>query len=213
MFGLHDLGLFVGAVLLLNLTPGPDTAYIVARSVAQGRAAGVWSALGIATGCCVHALLAAFGLTALVAASPLAFSIVQYLGAAYLIWLGLRLLFKRVEVAAAPREAAPRGPRSSRQLFGQGLLTNLLNPKVVIFFLSFFPQFVHADSDARASAFLVLGAIFVAMSTVYTCSLAWIAGTVTQRLRSNAGVQRWLERGTGAAFVAIGCKLALARPA
>ena len=211
MLGLHDLGWFVAAVFLLNITPGPDTAYIVARSVAQGRAAGVVSALGIAAGCCVHALFAAFGLTALIAASPLAFAVVQYLGAAYLVWLGLRLVFKRAANDAATAPAEADDLRSARRLFVQGLLTNLLNPKVVLFFLSFFPQFVRADADARVSAFLILGAIFVAMSTVYTCTLAWAAGTLTRRLRGNARVRLWLERGTGAVFVAIGCKLALVR--
>lgn len=211
MLGLHDLGWFVAAVFLLNITPGPDTAYIVARSVAQGRTAGIVSALGIAAGCCVHALLAAFGLTALIAASPLAFAVVQYLGAAYLVWLGARLLFKRATNAAAAAPADADDARSARHLFAQGLLTNLLNPKVVLFFLSFFPQFVRADSGARVSAFLILGAIFVAMSTAYTCTLAWVAGTLTRRLRGNARVRIWLERGTGAVFVAIGCKLALVR--
>ena len=121
MLGLHDLGWFVAAVFLLNITPGPDTAYIVARSVAQGRAAGVVSALGIAAGCCVHALFAAFGLTALIAASPLAFAVVQYLGAAYLVWLGLRLVFKRAANDAATAPAEADDLRSVRRLFVQGL--------------------------------------------------------------------------------------------
>ena len=141
MFGLHDLGLFVGAVLLLNLTPGPDTAYIVARSVAQGRAAGVWSALGIATGCCVHALLAAFGLTALVAASPLAFSIVQYLGAAYLIWLGLKTI--REGNGVPPATVTRSGPARA---FRDGIVVEALNPKTAAFFLAFLPQFVDPSS-------------------------------------------------------------------
>ncbi len=215
MSGVHDLSLFMMAVFLLNLTPGPDTAYIVARSVAQGRAAGIASAMGIAFGCCVHALLAAFGLTALIAASPAAFAVVQYAGAAYLIWLGVRLIVSaRIERDASahdPGRAEAQQVRTMRRLFAQGMLTNLLNPKVVIFFLSFFPQFVHADASGRTGAFLLLGAIFVAMSTAYTCTLAWMAGSLTQRLRASARMQLWLQRGTGLAFVAIGCKLALAR--
>ncbi|WP_063533797.1 LysE family translocator [Burkholderia sp. MSMB1589WGS] len=207
MFGITHLGLFVAAVFLLNITPGPDTAYIVGRSVAQGRGAGLMSALGISAGCCVHVLACAFGLTAVLAASATAFTVIKIVGAAYLVYLGVRLIFAKQEQAA--EQPARRGAdKSLRQLFTQGFLTNVLNPKVVLFFVSFFPQFVSADSNHKVLAFLTLGAVFLAMSTVWSCIVAWVAGTVTQRFSGKPRVKKWLDRGVGGAFVGLGVKLA-----
>ncbi|AOJ70430.1 MULTISPECIES: LysE family translocator [Burkholderia] len=208
MFGITHLGLFVAAVFLLNVTPGPDTAYIVGRSVAQGRGAGLMSALGISAGCCVHVLACAFGLTAVLAASATAFTVIKIVGAAYLVYLGVRLIFSKQEPAAEQSAARRGADKSLRQLFTQGFLTNVLNPKVVLFFVSFFPQFVSADSDHKVLAFLTLGAVFLAMSTVWSCTVAWVAGTVTRRFAGKPGVKKWLDRGVGSAFVGLGVKLA-----
>ncbi|AOK48536.1 lysine transporter LysE [Burkholderia sp. MSMB617WGS] len=208
MFGITHLGLFVAAVFLLNVTPGPDTAYIVGRSVAQGRGAGLMSALGISAGCCVHVLACAFGLTAVLAASATAFTVIKIVGAAYLVYLGVRLMFSKQEPAAEQSAARRGADKSLRQLFTQGFLTNVLNPKVVLFFVSFFPQFVSADSDHKVLAFLTLGAVFLAMSTVWSCTVAWVAGTVTRRFAGKPGVKKWLDRGVGSAFVGLGVKLA-----
>ncbi len=216
MLGITHFGFFVVAVMLLNVTPGPDTAYIVGRSVAQGRSAGLTSALGISAGCCVHSLACAFGLTALLAASATAFTVIKFVGAMYLIYLGARLLFARAEAkpadvapaTPAPVPAAGGAPRSLRQLFMQGFWTNVLNPKVVLFFVSFFPQFVSADSPHKALAFLTLGVVFVAMSTVWNSFVAWIAGSVTQRFSGKPGIKKWLDRTVGSAFVGLGIKLA-----
>lgn len=207
MFGITHFGFFVLAVFLLNVTPGPDTAYIVGRSVAQGRGAGLMSALGISAGCCVHALACAFGLTALLAASAAAFTVIKLVGAAYLIYLGVRMIITKQ--AAAPSDtAAAQAAKPLRQLFMQGFWTNVLNPKVVLFFVSFFPQFVSADSPHKALAFLTLGAVFVAMSTVWTSLVAWVAGSVTQRFSGKPGVKKWLDRTVGSAFVGLGLRLA-----
>jgi threonine/homoserine/homoserine lactone efflux protein len=150
MFGITHFGFFVVAVFLLNVTPGPDTAYIVGRSVAQGRGAGLTSALGISAGCCVHTLACAFGLTALLAASATAFTVIKFVGALYLIYLGVRLIFARPAATEATGDVktarAAGAPKSLRQLFLQGFWTNVLNPKVVLFFVSFFPQFVTIGS-------------------------------------------------------------------
>jgi len=211
MFGITHFAFFVVAVLLLNVTPGPDTAYIVGRSVAQGRGAGLTSALGISAGCCVHSLACAFGLTALLAASTTAFAVIKVVGAIYLIYLGVRLIFAKSagnEPAQPPRGAA--APRPLRQLFLQGFWTNVLNPKVVLFFVSFFPQFVAAGSPHKTLAFLTLGAVFVAMSTVWNSFVAWIAGSVTQRFSGKPAVKRWLDRTVGTAFVGLGIRLATA---
>ncbi|SDF85868.1 LysE family translocator [Paraburkholderia phenazinium] len=217
MFGITHFGFFVVAVFLLNVTPGPDTAYIVGRSVAQGRGAGLMSALGISAGCCVHSLACAFGLTALLAASATAFTVIKFVGALYLIYLGVRLIFAKPaeagDTAATATAADPRAasaPKSLRQLFLQGFWTNVLNPKVVLFFVSFFPQFVTTGSDHKALAFLTLGVVFVLMSMVWNSFVAYIAGSVTQRFSGKPGVKRWLDRGVGSAFVGLGVKLATA---
>ncbi|NIE61658.1 MULTISPECIES: LysE family translocator [unclassified Burkholderia] len=206
MFGITHFGFFVLAVFLLNVTPGPDTAYIVGRSVAQGRGAGLMSALGISAGCCVHALACAFGLTALLAASAAAFTVIKLVGAAYLIYLGVRMIIAKQ--AAEPSGAAAQAAKPLRQLFMQGFWTNVLNPKVVLFFVSFFPQFVSADSPHKALAFLTLGGVFVAMSTVWTSLVAWVAGSVTARFSGKPGVKKWLDRTVGSAFVGLGLRLA-----
>jgi len=211
MLGITGFAFFLAAVFLLNVTPGPDTAYIVGRSVAQGRGAGIVSALGISAGCVVHTLACAFGLTALLAASATAFSVVKIAGAVYLIYLGVRLIFAKHEDASdatTARGSAKSVPKSLRQLFTQGFVTNVLNPKVVLFFVSFFPQFVAADSQHKTLAFLALGLVFIGMSTVWNSFVAWIAGSVTERFSGKPGVKRWLDRGVGGAFVGLGIKLA-----
>jgi RhtB (resistance to homoserine/threonine) family protein len=211
MFGITHFEFFVAAVFLLNVTPGPDTAYIVGRSVAQGRGAGLMSALGISAGCCVHSLACAFGLTALLATSATAFTVIKFAGAIYLIYLGTRLIFVKPATTATAGESRTVGaPKSLKQLFLQGFWTNVLNPKVVLFFVSFFPQFVTTGSDRKALAFLTLGAVFVVMSMLWNSFVAWIAGSVTQRFSGKPSVKKWLDRGVGSAFVGLGIKLATA---
>ncbi len=205
MFGITHFEFFVVAVFLLNVTPGPDTAYIVGRSVAQGRGAGLMSALGISAGCCVHSLACAFGLTALLAASATAFTVIKFVGAIYLVYLGVRLILTRPEAGTAAG-----APKSLRQLFLQGFWTNVLNPKVVLFFVSFFPQFVSADSGNKTVAFLTLGVVFVVMSMAWNSFVAWIAGSVTRRFSGKPGVKKWLDRTVGSAFVGLGIRLATA---
>ncbi|RQR60493.1 LysE family translocator [Burkholderia sp. Bp9126] len=208
MLGITHFGFFLLAVFLLNVTPGPDTAYIIGRSVAQGRGAGLMSALGISAGCCVHALACAFGLTAVLAASATAFTVIKLVGAAYLIYLGVRMLIAKPAAGAGAAPAAAVAAKPLRQLFMQGFWTNVLNPKVVLFFVSFFPQFVFADSPHKALAFLTLGAVFVVMSTLWNSMLAWVAGSVTRRFSGKPGVKKWLDRTVGSAFVGLGLKLA-----
>ena len=213
MLGITGFTLFIVAVMLLSVTPGPDTAYIVGRSVAQGRGAGAVSALGIALGCIVHTLACAFGLTALLAASVTAFTIVKFAGAIYLIYLGVRLIFAKPAAAKTshkPSEASRvrAAPKSLQQVFTQGFVTNVLNPKVVLFFVSFIPQFVAVDSEHKTLAFLALGFVFVLVSTFWNTFVAWIVGSVTQRFSGKPGVKLWLDRVVGSAFVGLGIKLA-----
>jgi RhtB (resistance to homoserine/threonine) family protein len=213
MLGITGFTLFIVAVMLLSVTPGPDTAYIVGRSVAQGRGAGVVSALGIALGCIVHTLACAFGLTALLAASVTAFTIVKFAGAIYLIYLGVRLIFAKPAAQKTSDKQSEEtrvraAPKSLQQLFTQGFVTNVLNPKVVLFFVSFIPQFVAVDSAHKTLAFLVLGLVFVLVSTFWNTFVAWIAGSVTQRFSGKPSVKLWLDRVVGSAFVGLGIKLA-----
>jgi threonine/homoserine/homoserine lactone efflux protein len=171
MFGIHDFGLFLTAGILLNLTPGPDTVYILGRSIAQGRAAGVASAFGICVGSIVHTCAAALGLSALLATSGWAFSAVKLAGAAYLIFLGIRTLLQRRADLNLP---AHFKQRRAAVAFRQGILTNILNPKVALFFLAFLPQFIDSAAPAKMIAFLFLGLTFVTTGTIWR-RIQWVA--------------------------------------
>lgn len=211
--GIVHLGLFCAAVLLLNLTPGPDTAFIVGQSVAHGRRAGLLSVLGISAGCVVHTMALALGLSAILAASASAFTVIKIAGAVYLTYLGVRMIVGSLRAPASATPASvvvPAQRPSSRRTFMQGFVTNVLNPKVVLFFLSFFPQFVAASSPSKGVAFGVLGVVMIAISTVYNGTVAWLAGSITRRVRGVPRVKIWLDRSIGAAFVALGARIALA---
>lgn len=208
-FGIADFGLFCAAVLLLNATPGPDTAYIVGRSVAQGRAAGLVSALGISLGCCVHSVASAFGLSAILAASATAFTLVKLAGGAYLVYLGVRMLLAKPDAGA--ESVASHENRSLTVIFWQAVITNVLNPKVVLFFLSFIPQFVRNDSSQKTAAFLLLGLTMALISTAWNSGTALLAGTLARRAGRNPRIKYRLERTVGAAFIALGAKLAFTK--
>jgi threonine/homoserine/homoserine lactone efflux protein len=207
MLGIHDFWLFVASGLLLNVTPGPDTAFIVGRGLQFGWRGGAAAALGVSAGCLVHVTAAAVGLSALLMASTLAFTAVKLIGAAYLIWLGVGMLLSRATGFAAAADDAPA--LRPAQVFRQGMLTNALNPKVALFFLAFLPQFVDADAPHKALAFLVLGLIFVANGTLYCLALAAFAARAADRLRRSGSLLQWINRGLGALFVALGLRVAL----
>lgn len=213
MLGIHDLGLFIVSGLLLNVMPGPDSLLIMARSAAYGFRAGSAAALGIGAGVCIHVLAAALGLSALLSASAAAFTVVKLLGAAYLMYLGLSLLFKR---ASTPRATDVPSPTSStltlRAIFLQGFLTNVLNPKVALFFLAFVPQFISAEAPSKALAFIVLGAIFNFNGMLWCHLLAWVGAVTGAQVRNrrwSEPLARWLSRGLGALFLSFGVRLAL----
>ena len=208
MFGIHDFGLFLVAGILLNLTPGPDTAYILGRSIAQGREAGVASALGICVGSIFHTCAAALGLSAILATSALAFGAIKLLGGAYLIFLGITMLFDRRKHLSLPSNFHRR---TTTAAFRQGILTNVLNPKVALFFLAFLPQFIDPASNIKVLAFLILGFTFVTTGTIWCLVLAWFASAFSERLRTNETVAQWLNRTAGALFVFLGLRLATAK--
>lgn len=207
--GLENPLVFVGAGILVNLYPGPDTLYIIGRSLAQGRGAGVCAALGISTGAMVHTLLGAFGLSAVLAASSAAFTMVKYLGAAYLIYQGIRLILERTE---SGEPAIKEPPRSGLwRIYRQGVLTNVLNPKVAIFFLAFLPQFISAASPNKVVSFIVLGMIFITTGTIWCVLVALFASGIGRRLRSGSGRAGLLRKINGSLFVLLGLKLAVSR--
>jgi threonine/homoserine/homoserine lactone efflux protein len=210
MLGIHGYLLFVAAGVLLNLTPGQDTMFIIGRSLSSGQRSGVAAAFGIAVGSIGHTLAAALGLSVILATYAAAFTGVKVAGAAYLIYLGARLLLSRH--AAAASGAVPRAPSSgARAAFGQGILTNLLNPKVALFFLAFLPQFIDTTSPTRTLAFLVLGATFITTGLAWCLVLAVAAGRLQAFFLRNPNMRVLLDRAVGALFLALGARLAWAR--
>lgn len=208
----QQLLLFIAAGLLLNLTPGPDVLHIVTNALKSGARAGVVAGLGINAGCFVHIVAAAVGVGALLAASATAFTVLKWAGAAYLVWVGVRLLVTRT---SPQRWGSPAGAPPSCEgqslwaVFRGGFLTNVLNPKVAIFFLAFVPQFIPPATEHKALAFVLLGALFNANSIVVNAGWALAAAWMAR----HAAVQRgrhWLDRAAGAMFVAFGLRLALA---
>lgn len=206
--GITSLPLFIAAGLLLNITPGPDLLFVIGRAAAHGVRAGVAAALGIAAGCLVHTAAVALGVATLLAASSLAFDLIKWAGAAYLLYLGLRLLrgVGAVSPVAQPPVAAPGAT------FWQGFVTNVLNPKVALFFLALLPQFVAPDAANKGLALGVLGAIFAVNSLFVIVPVAWLAGRVGERLLRIGRAQRWLDCALGGLFIALAVRLALQRP-
>jgi threonine/homoserine/homoserine lactone efflux protein len=200
---------FLVAALALNFAPGPDMLYVLGRSLGQGRKAGVVSALGIFAGCLVHIAAAALGLAALLQASATAYNVIRYAGAAYLLYLGVRMLLsKDAQNTFAAANAPP--PASLGRIFTQGVITNILNPKVAMFFVAFLPQFVNAARGPVVLQIAVLGLIFDAGGTLVNIGVAFFAGHIGNRLRQSpraARLQRWF---TGSIFIGLGIRLGLA---
>lgn len=220
MFGIDNYWGFLVAGVLLNLTPGADSLYIVMRSISQGAQAGVFSAFGIVSGILVHTLLAALGLSVLLANYPLAFTVVKYIGALYLCYLGIRLLWSKhsTQVAGQLPEAGMSEMKLGEearvnpwQIYKQGVLTNVLNPKVALFFLAFFPQFIDASYPYAMLSFSLLGLSFAATSLVWCITLALLAARFSAQLRQNPSIEAWLNKISGLVFIALGLRLMSAK--
>ena len=207
MFGIHDFALFVTTGILLNLTPGPDTLYILGRSIAHGRRAGLASALGISVGSLAHTGAAAVGLSAVLATSAWAFTLVKLAGAAYLIFLGIRALVEKQHELSMPTHFKRRNALAA---FRQGILTNILNPKVALFFLAFLPQFIGTAAPSKTIAFVVLGLTFVTTGTIWCLILAWFSSAFSARLRESPTFTTLLNRAVGSLFIFLGLRLAVA---
>lgn len=210
MLGIQNLELFIITGLLLNMAPGPDSLLVMSRSATQGWKAGSAAALGIGSGTFIHVFAAALGLSALLAASATAFLVIKYLGAAYLLYIGISMLLSKSQTSAA-QSAPVLTPRSYGRLYLQGFLTNVLNPKVALFFLAFVPQFITANAEHKALAFIVLGCIFNFNGMLWCHLLAVSTAFASRHIQASQRITRWLNRTIGAVFVALGVKLALSK--
>jgi len=205
MFGIINLPAFIVAGLLLIFTPGADTMYILGRSIAQGKKAGIYSVLGIVTGSLIHTTFAAFGLSLIIARSAMAFDIIKYAGAVYLAYLGVKMLLSK------PMSDLELNTNriNSHKLYISGILTNLLNPKVILFYLVFLPQFVKTSEAHNPVPFLILGIMFIIPGTLWCITLAVFAAKLADKIKKSGKVSSWLSRVTGGVFIGLGLKLAL----
>jgi threonine/homoserine/homoserine lactone efflux protein len=221
MLGTHSLGVFAATVFVVNATPGVDMMFTLAKTLRHGVAGGVAAALGIVAGCVVHTLVAAFGLAALLAASATAFALVKWAGAAYLVWLAIGMLRAGGAPTSAPVDATAGAPggnaatppdratgRLLGRLFRQGLLTNVLNPKIAIFFLALLPQFIDAGAADKLVAFLFLGAWFVLQGALFMIAFVLLVAPL-RRWRASAAWRRGLNAAGAAIFVWLAARLAL----
>ena len=206
MFNFQHLYLFFIASLLLNLTPGNDMLYVASRTISQGTKAGIVSAMGIFIGCFVHIMAAVFGLSIIISRSAYLFSLIKYAGAAYLIYLGIRALLTKPNTnttVEAPVKA------NYAKLFKQGVITNALNPKVAIFFLSFLPQFINPAADVFKWQLLMLGVWFAVQGTLVLIIVAIILGKTKDFFRKNPKIWLIQEKITGLVLIGLGIKVAL----
>ena len=203
--------MFIAAGWLLNLTPGPDVLYIVSSALKSGVRAGMVAALGVVSGCFVHVFAAALGVGALLATSATAFTLLKWAGAAYLMWMGVKLLLAKgggssIVPAGVSAEVAAV---NLWRVYRQGFLTNVLNPKVALFFLAFVPQFIAPGTEDKVTAFLLLGLLFNLNSLPINFGYAWLAGWASRRVGAVQRAMHWMDRAAGLMFIGFGLKLAL----
>ena len=212
MFGIENYLGFIAAAILLNITPGSDTMYIITRSVSQGQKAGFYSVLGITSGALIHTLLAALGLSVLLANSPIAFLIVKYIGASYLCYLGFKMLTSKqapliTNNVQDHKNIATMKPFNYWQIYKQGVLTNTFNPKVALFFVAFFPQFIDPSYAHSMLSFLVLGLTFATTGLIWCSCLTLLASKFSKNLRKNPAIESVLNKISGVVFMGLGVKL------
>ena len=209
IFGIENYFGFIASAIVLNLTPGIDTIFILTRSVSQGRLAGLVSVAGIMSGCVIHVLCAAFGLSLILSTSVLVFSLIKWAGAGYLVYLGIRMIFCHPS-SFAPLLLSHTSPDLFK-IYKQGILTNVLNPKVGLFFLSFLPQFINPDQVYGAIPFLILGMTFLTTGTLWCLFLTLAAASMTHALRRHPMAETLFQKLSGLIFIGFGLKLAFDR--
>lgn len=205
MFGIENYIGFIIAGVILNLTPGSDTIYILTRSIGQGKKAGYFSVYGIVTGGLIHTMFASFGLSIILAKSALAFSIVKYCGVAYLIYLGIKMIVDKSSIFENNDTKIER--LDLKKIYRQGVLTNVLNPKVALFFLAFLPQFINPEYAQGAIPFLILGLTFMTTGTIWCLFLAYSSSIITKTLRKNDKIGEVMQKLSGLIFIGLGLKL------
>lgn len=205
MYGIENYWGFIITGIILNLTPGVDTMYILTRSITQGRRAGIYSVLGISSGGLIHTILAAFGLSIILAKSAFAFSIIKYIGVAYLFYLGIKMLIEKNNLL--DNKIKNIGTIDLFRIYRQGLFTNVLNPKVALFFLSLLPQFINPLYANGTIPFLILGATFITTGTIWCLILVYSASFITKTLRYNNRIGRIMQKISGIIFIGFGIKL------
>jgi RhtB (resistance to homoserine/threonine) family protein len=203
MSGINHFEIFLLSAILLNLTPGVDTMYIISRSVSQGKKAGIFSALGINSGSVVHTILASLGLSVILMQSVVLFNVIKIVGAVYLVYLGVNMLLSKKKDF---EEQADLKKMSNRRIFLQGLITNVTNPKVALFFLAFIPQFISAGNTSPLP-FAILGLTFCLTGGTWNILIAIFSSSLTTRLRKSAKVEFALNKLTGIVFIGMGIKL------
>ncbi|WLS79035.1 LysE family translocator [Erwinia pyri] len=213
MLDITNFGFFALSVFLLSVTPGPDMAYVIGQSVANGRRAGIVSASGVALGSCTHAIASTLGLTALITASPVMFMVIKYIGAAYLMYLGGKMFLDTFIRKQDQKDIESQSVKkvSAYGLLSKGFITTLTNPKVLLFFISFFPQFVTPEGEQHAASFLLLGLTYALIAFLTDVTFAILAGSAAGAVSANRKLQNLLDRIVGAAFIALGIRLALTR--
>ncbi len=207
MTGILHFETFLLTGILLNITPGNDTIFILSRSIAQGRKAGIVSALGIGTGSIVHTLLAAFGLSLIIAESIVIFNIIKYAGAAYIIYIGLKMLFGKSQM----NTDLPASNKSADyvKIYRDGIITNVLNPKVALFFIAFLPQFIDPNLRNTILPFLTLGITFITTGTIWCLILAVFASAFFIKLKDNKRISVYINKFCGITLIGLGIKVAL----
>lgn len=208
MYGIQNFELFCLSAIVLSITPGPDTFYILGRTISQGTKSGYASVLGISTGVLVHTIAAAIGLSTILATSALVFKIIKLIGAAYLIYLGITMIFASKHTDVLSKNNLPE--ISFWKIYSQGVLTNVLNPKVALFFLSFLPQFIDA-SQGNVASFSFLGLVYVFVCTLWYLIFAGFSSVIAMAFRKNPLWIRAINKISGSLFIALGLNLAFSK--
>jgi RhtB (resistance to homoserine/threonine) family protein len=205
LYGIDNYFGFIIAGVILNLTPGADTMYILTRSISQGLRAGNYSVLGIASGVLIHTLFASFGLSIILTKSAFAFNMVKYIGVAYLVYLGIKMIIEGNNLFDNKNQKMETNDLF--KIYRQGLFTNVLNPKVALFFLSFLPQFINPEFAKGPVPFLILGLTFLTTGTLWCFFLVYSASFITQTLRNNDKIGKTMQKISGLIFIGLGLKI------
>lgn len=209
MLGIENLGAFILAAIVVVITPGVDTVMVLTRSISKGKNAGLYSALGVSLGLLVHTCAATFGLSQILSKSAVAFSIVKYLGVTYLIYLG----YKSFTSKSKPIEMKPAEMKVTgmKKIFFTALLSDVLNPKIALFFLAFLPQFINSNQINNPIPYLMLGLILFIITLIWCSFLALTGSNVARLFNKNKNMERWMNKTTGVIFILLGLKIALTK--